>query len=363
MALDKHWNFIRIPKTKNTTLTTWNAADEHVIQCVSEKETLHQTTAIFHDRFGYLSCFLADQNPDIVIYLKSQQTAISKNLALNKININPNFITPFVHSVEKKWEVVILHIPKSLDLFDLYLQIIFRFSDSNVVVYCAFMTRHFTKSMLKMAEFYFTDVKQSLTFKKSRILTLCGKKENIAEKNLIRTIFYNKTYLQYSGVFSKNQIDFATRFLLENVVVEKHEKKILDWGCGNGILGIFLNEKYPDTEVYYVDDNLLATESVHLNSKEARVFWEYDINNISGQTFDLIVSNPPFHFEHENDISISLDFFEKSFHYLTNKGRLIVVANKHINYLTHLKNIFPISEILAQNSKFAIYQCRFTRPC
>ena len=43
---------------------------------------------------------------------------------------------------------------------------------------------------------------------------------------------------------------------------------------------------------------------------------------------------------------------------------MVPVSYTHlINYLTHLKNIFPISEILAQNSKFAIYQCRFTRPC
>jgi 23S rRNA (guanine1835-N2)-methyltransferase len=349
--------FVRIPETKNLTLTAWNAADEHLIKIITENEPNTTNTAIFHDRFGYLSCFFADNNPDIVVYLKSQQTAISKNIFSNKRINDLNFITPFTLSVKKKWNTVILHIPKSLDLFELYLQMIHRFSEPGVIVYCAFLTRHFTTTMLKMAEFYFMDVKQSLTIKKSRVLTLTGKRDNIAEKNPVHSVYYEKTFKQYSGVFSKDKIDLATRFLLENIHLEKNEKKVLDWGCGNGIIGILLSENLPDTEVYYMDDNILATESVRMNTKKGKVFWEYDINTISGEKFDLIISNPPFHFEHENDISVSLDFFEKSVDYLSQNGRLIAVANKHINYLSHLKKVFPISEILAENNKFVIYQC------
>jgi len=46
-----------------------------------------------------------------------------------------------------------------------------------------------------------------------------------------------------SGVYGKKEIDKATQVLLENV--EIYGKKILDMGCGYGVIGITLKKEYP----------------------------------------------------------------------------------------------------------------------
>lgn len=43
-----------------------------------------------------------------------------------------------------------------------------------------------------------------------------------------------------SGIFSKNRIDFGTNLLLNEMNLDHNPKKIIDMGCGYGIIGIYL---------------------------------------------------------------------------------------------------------------------------
>ncbi|MGB1284834.1 MAG: methyltransferase, partial [Polaribacter sp.] len=69
------------------------------------------------------------------------------------------------------------------------------------------------------------------------------------------------------------------------------------------------------------------------------------------------VSNPPFHFEHENNIEVALNLFSEVQNCLKLGGRFVLVANKHLNYKTHLDKLFCKTEVLAENKKFVIYEC------
>ena len=72
--------------------------------------------------------------------------------------------------------VAIVKIPKTIDLFELYLQhATLNLKQSSTVV-CAFMTKHFTKAMIEVAERYFNRVEQSRAVKKARLIILSDKK-------------------------------------------------------------------------------------------------------------------------------------------------------------------------------------------
>ena len=73
--------------------------------------------------------------------------------------------------------------------------------------------------------------------------------------------------------------------------------------------------------------------------------------------FDVVISNPPFHFEHENNIEVSLSLFQQVFNKLKPNGRFQLVANSHLNYRTHLLKIFPEVISTAENEKFVVYEC------
>ncbi|MBK8621501.1 MAG: class I SAM-dependent methyltransferase [Saprospiraceae bacterium] len=351
----------RYPPTDNHTLQAWNAADEFLVSEYQNSYTDSKNTAVFHDRFGFLSGNIDGKKFDVIVYLKSQQKAIRINTENKGLGVNIRFLTPFDEFSGQKWEVCIIHLPKSIEMWEIYLKMIHRFSDEKVEILTGFMTRHFTENWMEVAKKYFYNVRQSKAWKKARLMTLSGKKEGADTDLQVKKLTFRETeFYQYPGVFSKDKIDDATRFLLENISLKQEEKTILDWGCGNGVIGKVLTGEDKDRDVYYMDDNIMATESVRQNIINGHIFWEDDVSLLKNVLFDIIITNPPFHFEYENDITVSLRFFEKASGHLKKGGRLIVVANRFINYKTHLVKWYEGVQIVAENEKFVVYECQNT---
>lgn len=350
----------RYPATRNHSLQAWNAADEHLVQYVAEHPEINRgKPAIYNDRFGYLSCHLKDYNPDSVIHLASQKKAIRQNMENNFPRSEPSFRLITENDPGRGDNLVLIQIPKSNDLFDFMLFRIYEKAADDIRVVCGFMTRHFTPTWLEIAGQYFEQVAQSKAWKKSRLLLLSGKKENVGKKTFFHENSYNELNIrQCSGVFSKEKIDMATSFLLENLHVNDAEKTMLDWGCGNGIIGLYIQKTFGPKKLVFMDDSILAVESVRLNDPTGDVRWEDNLQSFQASSFDLIVTNPPFHFEYETDISVTLSFFEEAKRCLSPDGRLLVVANKHVNYQTHLRRLFQTVDIVNENQKFVIYESK-----
>lgn len=360
----------RYPHTSNPSLRAWSAADEHILRHLNNHELGGKEIAIYNDRFGFLSSHLSEHSPRAVIDFKSQQLSLRKNIERNNLSLTgENEYTP-LSSFTRKIDVGIIHIPKSLELYRFYLHLISQQINKNGWVVCSFMTRHFSPQMITIAEDYFEDVEQSLAWKKSRVLILRKKKE-ASEYNPLTSIpftFSNgitQNIQQYAGVFSSGNIDYATQFLLENVSLKETDKLILDLASGNGVIARSLQLENPEATIHLVDDSFLAVESSKLNldSKNTHFHWSDSIEDIGSGDFDLVVSNPPFHFAHEVNTEVAVDLFREVAGALKPGGRFLCVANRHLGYRTHLKKFFTQNEIVAQNDKFVVYESRMTASC
>lgn len=350
----------RYPKSANKTLRAWSAAEEYILRYIAENEVVLQggQLAVYNDRFGFLSQFLSAFSPQIIIDKKSQEQAIISNFLDNKISLRKEQCIPILQAKEQV-VFAIVRVPKSLEMWRLYLYEIAKYSQGNVQVVAAFMTKYFSPQIIKIAEEFFGKVEQGRAWKKSRVLIL-GDKKPFEEKDILHHIsFQGKTYQQYWGVFSSGHIDYATQFLIDHLQVEKEEKNILDLASGNGILATVAYEQNPEATVHLVDDSYLAIASSRLNlpQKNVQHHWNYHLKDMSSHFFDLVISNPPFHFGQEIDISIPLGLFQQVAHCLKPQGRFILVANRHLNYKTQLVKWFSEVVILAENQKFVVYQC------
>src|SRR5574344_538412 len=77
-------------------------------------------------------------------------------------------------------------------------------------------------------------------------------------------------FLTDNGVFSKDGIDFGSRLLLESIPLEEVGAKVLDMGCGYGVLGIVLS-KLTNSHIDMVDVNLRAMHLAKRNIDENKI--------------------------------------------------------------------------------------------
>ena len=351
----KDFTLNRYPKTEDKSLRAWSNAELLVLDYIKESKTEH--IHLFNDRFGVWNCTLNNKKITTVWTYASQLKAVKENLAENNLSINLSLKSP-IENLEQV-DLALIKVPKSLALFELFLYQIQQAATINTKVVCGFMTKYFSKAMLNIAAKYFNVVEQTKAWKKARLLILKEPKPFV-EKELINEIKFNNTiFKQYYGVFSSDKIDIGTQFFLEHLKAKETELNILDLASGNGVIAHMVQKQSPKANITLVDDFNLAIASSKYNVQEdfCNFICDNNLEKLPKDHFDLVVSNPPFHFEHENNIDISLGLFNQVKEVLHPMGRFILVANKHLNYQTHLRNIFSTVSLVEQNKKFDIIEC------
>lgn len=128
-----------------------------------------------------------------------------------------------------------------------------------------------------------------------------------------------------SGVFSKYKLDFGTRLLIENALIKKNSK-ILDLGCGNGVIGIVMAKIYSTGSVL-VDVNERALKLCEMNAKlndaDVRIVKSNLYEKIKGK-FDSIVSNPPITAGRQ----VCFNLITGAKEHLKKNGKLQIVARR-----------------------------------
>ena len=343
----------RYPPTSDRSLTVFSSADRLLIEWANEAASRGADIMAVHDRFGAVALSLPGPARSLTTF-HSQETAIRLNAG--------GLDAPITRMLDPVpgFDLALVRLPKSLALLDLYLRRLCAVARPGAAIAVGFMTRHFTPRLPELADRYAAKVSQSRARQKARLLVLEELRNGLIEEEpMTQLSFADRTYRQFPGVFSAREVDKATAFLLSNWPEIPPPATVLDLACGNGIIGDQLLQRYPAARLSATDDNLLAVESARLNLDPERstVWFEHTLNPIPAASQDLIVTNPPFHFGHENNIDITLGLFREARDRLRAGGQLVLVANRHLNYATHLQRLFAVVDTVAENEKFVIYRC------
>lgn len=143
--------------------------------------------------------------------------------------------------------------------------------------------------------------------------------------------------------------DFALKFI-------KPSSKVLDVGCGCGVLGLLLGRDVADLKLSLLDiqesNIILAAKNARENGIKAELIWG-DFAKFKSQTrFDFIVSNPPFFKEslHSLNSHKAISRFEK----FLSLESFLSVANSHLaprGELIFCYDPARLGEILSISSK------------
>lgn len=167
------------------------------------------------------------------------------------------------------------------------------------------------------------------------------------------------------GVFSDGRLDDGTAFLLDHLQTPQVSGRALDWGCGAGVIGSLLQRANPQARVDLVDVSTMSLDAARLtlraNGHPDGYVWLSDVFSDISTTYDLIISNPPFHRLQEVDYSMSWEFIQGAATHLSHQGRLVIVTNRFINYFGPLREWFGEVEIIAQDQRYRVIDARNPR--
>ena len=166
------------------------------------------------------------------------------------------------------------------------------------------------------------------------------------------------TFNSDNGVFSKNGVDFGSRLLLDFIPLEEVGGKILDLGCGYGVIGIVLN-KLTGANVDMVDVNLRALHLTEMNvaankCQNINVFESNVYENINTK-YTSIVTNPPI----RAGKKVIYDMLFNAKDYLTDDGNLYFVIRKQQgakSMMSDLEKEYNL-EIIEKKKGYYIIKC------
>ena len=152
-----------------------------------------------------------------------------------------------------------------------------------------------------------------------------------SNRQTIQATLRGKSYsfVTEAGVFSKREVDFGSRLLIETMEFPK-DADVLDVGCGYGPIGLTAATLASEGTVTMLDVNERAVATAKENAERLGV------NNVRilqsdryealglGETFDAILTNPPI----RAGKAIVHSIFDGAFERLRPGGALWVVIQK-----------------------------------
>jgi len=161
------------------------------------------------------------------------------------------------------------------------------------------------------------------------------------------------------GVFSHNGLDMGTKVLLENLP-KKISGKVLDFGCGAGVIASYLGKTIPSIQLHLLDVCALALysaqETLKLNGLTGTVFPSNSLSDVEGK-FDQVISNPPFHLGLKTNYQATETFLSKIKPHLTAKGKVTVVANSFLRYQPIMEEAIGHTQVIVKQKGFSLYHC------
>ena len=183
-------------------------------------------------------------------------------------------------------------------------------------------------------------------------------------KSEYRNIIYKYESFEFNfisdlGVFSKDRVDYGSKLLIENYFkYGKKNQKVLDVGCGYGLIGITIS-KIMESTVDMIDVNKRAIHLSNINIKNhnasATAFFSNVYENINSK-YDVIISNPPIRAGKDIYMNIILN----SVNFLNDNGEFWFVMNKDHgakSTIEKIKNIYDVN-VIDKSKGFFVIICK-----
>ena len=173
---------------------------------------------------------------------------------------------------------------------------------------------------------------------------------------------YTFTFETDAGVFSKSEVDFGSRVLIDTFEMPEVEGDVLDVGCGYGPIGLSIAKANPERFVHMMDINTraiaLAEKNAQMNGvQNVRIFESDGLASVGDVKAAAILTNPPIRAGKETIFR----FYDESYEKLVEGGELWVVIQKKQgapSTVSHLEELFSEVAVVEKKKGYWIIQAK-----
>ena len=372
---DKNLFLMRFPEAQvNRSLQAWDAADEYLISYLEEEKLITSDTnlAIFNDTFGALTtsfCQNSLMQAKVSCINDSYISMQGINYNIEQNNLDDGNIEQLssLDALPTNLDVIIYKIPKTKSLLIEQLIQIKAVANENTLFIAADRAKEIHSKTLKLFEKYLGTTKTSLAVKKAR-LVFCQFDNKEKHQSPFPTVwpFHNETLARdftisnHANVYAREKLDIGARYFIENLPEVIAEAKVIDLGCGNGVVGLSVLAQQPKALVQFFDESVMALDSAKSNivenlpeQIEQCQFHLCDcLTDVESNSVDLILCNPPFHQNTATTDHIAWQMFRDSYRVLKKGGELRIIGNRQLAYHIKLQRLFGNEKLIASNDKF-----------
>jgi 16S rRNA (guanine1207-N2)-methyltransferase len=360
----------RFPEDPRDRLRAWDASDAYLLRHLAEERIdLSGTVVVVGDRWGALVTALAAHAPVQITDSHLGQEATRANLARNGVAPGTVSLLTTQDAPPERIDVLLVRVPKSLALLeDQLLRLAPALHEGSVVV-GAGMVKEIHTSTLTLFERILGPTRTSLAQQKARLIFCTPEPGRELPANPWPYTYTlpdgigpasGRPVVNHAGVFCADRLDIGTRFFLRHLPATRGAQRVVDLGCGNGVVGTSVALANPEAEVLFVDESFQAVASAEATYKANGVpgHGEFRVGDglagVASGSVDVVLNNPPFHAHQATTDAVAWRMFTGARRVLRPGGELWVIGNRHLGYHVKLRRLFGSCEVVGSDPKFVV---------
>ncbi|GAA2095906.1 methyltransferase [Microlunatus panaciterrae] len=326
--------------------------------------------AVVDDVSGLLACSAARRHPQLAVRVVCDSLLAEQAVRREAAELGLDDRLTVVDSVAAAVagaSVLLLRLPKSVAALDEIAAAAAGAAAGQLQLFAGGRVKHMTRAMNDVLAQHFGRVGASLGRQKSRVLRASDPRP-VGEARWPQRRQHEDLGLvvcAHGAAFAGAGIDHGTRLLLSVLdEVPPSASRVIDVGCGTGVLACCLARARPRAQVLAIDESSAAcrsaTETAAANQLTERVtvLRADGLREVPSQSADLILCNPPFHRGTSRDSSTALQMIADAGRVLAPGGEMWTVFNSHLPYRGELRREVGPTEIVRQDPGYSVARTR-----
>ena len=307
------------------------------------------------------------------------ERALAQNAA--RLGLADRFAAhPLAPELVRGARVVLLQLPRGLDALAEISGLISAWAADDVRVFAGGRVKHLSRRMNTVLEADFGTVSAGLGWRKSRVLRAAeprrtpGADDRFPRWGSDADLGFRVA--AYGATFGGPTLDHGSRLLLETLQMletpgalgvpgapgapSETPRRIVDLGCGNGVLAVSAALRFPDAEVVATDQSAAAVEATLATAQAAGVADRVAVHRadaleaVGAGWADLILLNPPFHTGATVHAGVGQRLIRACGEALAPGGELRLVYNSHLRYRPLVEREIGPARQRARSSTFTV---------